>query len=241
MVAKSFQKMEIIGEPYNENGRAYIIVKNKDTGKTRAVRWYTESEYAKLYPEETVLAASGTPGLKTHKEALGFDKGYITIFKGDVDTYQQWFLASNARYAVFWGWYVISTEEVPADLPAGIEPIRLNWEDVGREDGSLKGDNAIKSHIESLFFEPTPSKYQGKVGERLEIDITVTKLFKTENNFGISNMIVMKDAKENEYIWYTSAQSWPVGTRKIIRATVKAHSVYKNSQQTVLTRCIERK
>ena len=81
MVAKSFQKMEVISEPYNENGRAYVIVKNKDTGKTRAVRWYTESEYAKLYPEETVSAAKGTPGLKTHKEALGFDKAILLFLR----------------------------------------------------------------------------------------------------------------------------------------------------------------
>lgn len=244
MVAKSFQKMEMVGEPYVENGKAYVVVKNNNTGKTRTVRWYTESEYAKMYPGETIpelaAASAATPGLKTHKEALGFDKGYITIFKGDIETYHSWFLASNARYATFWGWYVVSTEEVP-QLPAGIESVQLKWEDVGLENGNLKTESTIKAFIESLQYAATPSRFQGQVGDRLDITITVIKHFNLENNFGHTNMMIMKDDQENEYVWVTASQSWLPGTRKTIRGTVKAHNTYKNSQQTVLTRCVERK
>ena len=240
MVAKSYQNMEIVGDPFiAESGKSYVNVKNPKTGAVRQVRWYSEAEYRKMYPGEETPAA--TPGLKTHKEALGFDKGYITIFKGDPTPYHEWLLASNARYATFWGWYVVSTEEVPADLPTGLEPVRLDWESVGQENGNLKNESAIKAHIESLQYAATPSRYQGKVGDRLDIAVTVTKLFKLENNFGHTNMIIMEDDQKNEYVWVTSAQCWAPGTRKNIRGTVKGHSLYKNSQQTTLTRCTERK
>lgn len=242
MVAKSFQNMEIVGEPFTlDKGRMYVNVKNPKNGNIKQVRWYSEAEYRKMYPEEAVATDSAPSGLKTHKEALGFDKGYITIFKGDTETYRDWFLSSNARYAVFWGWYVISTEEVPADLPAGLEPVRLKWEDVGLENGSLKTESAIKAFIESLQYAATPSRFQGQIGDRLDVTVTVTKHFKLENNFGHANMMIMKDDQENEYVWVTAAQSWLPGTRKTIRGTVKAHNTYKNSQQTVLTRCMEKK
>ena len=51
MVAKSFQNMKQLGEPFNEKGKMYVNVKNEKSGTVRKVRWYTESEYAKMYGE----------------------------------------------------------------------------------------------------------------------------------------------------------------------------------------------
>ena len=109
MVAKSFQEMEIVCEPYTLTGRMYVKVKNPKTGNVRQVRWYTDSEYAKLYPE----AKADITTFKNQKQTLGFEKGYITIFKGDTYTHIDWFRASICRYTRWWGWYVVSTEEIP--------------------------------------------------------------------------------------------------------------------------------
>ena len=57
-----------------------------------------------------------------------------------------WFRAI-ARYTRWWGWYIISTEEVPADLPEGITPIQLPWELVGQEDGNLKPEHLVKEAV----------------------------------------------------------------------------------------------
>ena len=54
MVAKSFQNMEMLTEPFEENGRMYIKVRNPKTGTERKVRWYTEKEYNKMYPDSVV-------------------------------------------------------------------------------------------------------------------------------------------------------------------------------------------
>ena len=239
MVAKSYQNFTIEGEPYVLSGKAYVNVRNPKTSAIKAVRWYSEKEYAKMYPEaKATAAAPADPFKKTQKEVLGFTKGYITIFKGDTYPNLEWYQLSAARYARCWGWYFISTEPVPADVPN--EPIQLPWELVGNEDGTLFNEDRVKAAVESLLYDKSDSKFQGKVGDRLEVEITVHKVIKLENGFGSSNMMIMFDNTGNEYVWTTAAKCWPVGETKLIRGTVKEHRMYKNRCQTILNRCMER-
>ena len=94
MVAKSYQKMEQVGEPYaKENGRIYVKVKNTTTGAIKEVRWYNETEYARMYPGETASDKLNV----NQKNILGFQEGYITIFKGNVEANEYWFERSIAR------------------------------------------------------------------------------------------------------------------------------------------------
>lgn len=149
-VAKSFQTFEQLCEPYLSSGRMYTQVKNPKTGTIRTVRWYNEKEYARLYPEEA-KAAKIEKGVKSQKEVLGFTKGYITIFKGKINDNLMFLEESAAfRYTRFWGWYVISTEDIPA-LPHGLTPVRLDWSTVGNPNGSLKSETEIAAAIKQLL------------------------------------------------------------------------------------------
>ena len=76
-VEKSFKNFEMLSEPFEQNNKMYVIVRNPKTQHERTVRWYTDSEYAKLYPEEKSI----TQGLKNLKNCLGFNKGYIKSTK----------------------------------------------------------------------------------------------------------------------------------------------------------------
>jgi hypothetical protein len=125
MVAKSYQSLKQIGEPYTKNGKQYVVVLNEKTGNKREVRWYTDEEYVKYYGNKPDKAT------KSQKEVFGFDNGYITIFKGDTYSHLEWFRASIAKYNKLWGWAIASTESVPFDLPCGLEPIELQWDQVG--------------------------------------------------------------------------------------------------------------
>ena len=238
-VAPSFQKYEMIGEPFISSSRQYVNVKHPNTGNIRQVRWYSDIEYAKLYPEKPAVSRSTDPYSKPQKEVLGFTKGYITIFKGDTFPHVDWFRASIARYARWWGWYIISTEEVPADLPEGIEPVKLDWTLVGTENGTLKPEHQVKEGVDSILYEPSGSEYVGSIGERLELYLTVERVIPLENNFGVSQMHIMRDDVGNLYVWTTAAKSWAPGSEHHIRGTVKDHRTYKNDRQTVLTRCME--
>lgn len=238
MVAKSYQNLEIVGDVFVSSGRQYVNVKMK-SGALKTVRWYSDAEYRKMYPEAAAVDHSKDPYWKPQKEVLGFTKGYITIFKGDTYAEIDWFRASIARYARWWGWYIISTEEVPADLPAGITPIQLPWELVGQEDGNLKPEHLVKEAVESLIYDASDSEYQGAIGERLELFITVERTIELDGNYGRSTMHLMRDDSDNLYVWTTASKSWSAGSEHHIRGTVKDHRTYKNEKQTVLTRCTE--
>lgn len=233
MVAKSFQSMTQLCEPYKKNGRMYVKVKNEKTGNEREVRWYTEFEYAKMYPETESLIKH----TRSQKFTLGFDEGYVYIFKGDTYANLEWFQESIARYCRLWGWYIRSVDQLPADLPVGIEPIKLFWDDIGDDTGWLLDDQKIINHVQTLLFEESKSQYQGEVGERLERTLTVKKAIPGENRYGKYTTHIMTDADENEYMWVTSAKTWGVGEVYNLKGTVKSHAMYKNSKVTILTRC----
>ena len=237
-VAKSYQELEIVGDVFVSSGRQYVNVKLK-SGKLKTVRWYSDSEYRKMYPEVVAIACSADPFSKSQKEVLGFTKGYITIFKGDTYAEVDWFRASIARYARWWGWYIISTEEIPADLPEGITPIQLPWELVGQEDGKLKPEHLVKEAVESIIYDESESEYVGSIGERLELFLTVERTIELDGAYGRSTMHIMRDDCGNLFVWTTASKSWAAGTEHHIKGTVKDHRKYKNECQTVLTRCLE--
>ena len=235
MVAKSFQSMTQMGEPFVSKGKMYVQVKNEKAGTVRTVRWYTEAEYAKMY-NEPVDAPAGI-NMRTQKKALGFENGYITIFKGETYEHLEWFQKSIARYCKLWGWYIVSTEAVPCDLPLGLEPIELCWEHVGEEAGMLKPDSVVKQYVNSLLFDAGVSEFQGAVGDRLTLEVTVTGAHKGENQYGTYTVHYMEDERGNQYLWNTGAKSWEVGDKRSIKGTVKEHKVIKNVNTTILTRC----
>ena len=236
-VAKSYQSLEIVGDVFVSSGRQYVNVKMK-SGALKTVRWYSDAEYRKMYPEAVAVDRSTDPYYKSQKEVLGFTKGYITIFKGDTYAEIDWFRASIARYARWWGWYIISTEEVPADLPAGIEAIRLPWESVGQDSGELKPESLIKEAVEALIYDSSDSEYQGALGERLDLYLTVERTIELDGNYGRSTMHLMRDDCGNLYVWTTASKSWAAGSEHHVRGTVKDHRTYKGEKQTVLTRCL---
>lgn len=234
-VAKSYQNLEIVKDPYAVNGKLYVQVK-LGNGNTKQVRWYSDKEYEKYYgakPDHT-----NDPFYKTQKEVLGFKNGFITIFKGDTYSCKDWFKENGARYTRFWGWGISSEMEVPAELPIGIEAIRLDWDLVGEGD-NLKSDSAVQEAIDAIMYEESTSQYVGEIGQRIEVELTVDKAIKLDSYYGPSTMHIMKDADENVYVWTTGAKSWEEGSVRTVRGTIKDHKMYKNVKQTVLTRCAE--
>lgn len=234
MVAKSYQALKQLGEPFLEKGKMYVNVQNEKTGTVRKVRWYTEAEYAKMYGEKVDKPASE---FKYQKQILGFENGYVTIFKGDTYANLEWFQKSIARYCKWWGWYIVSTEAVPFDLPVGLEPVQLPWELVGEPEGMLKPDEMIKPAVNSILYDAGTSEYQGMVGARLELELEVVAAHKKDGYYGEQTIHYMTDKAGNQYLWSTASKSWEVGDVRHIKGTVKDHKVIKNVKTTILTRC----
>lgn len=232
-VAKSYEGLEKVGEPYIINGKKYIKVRKGLTEKQ--VRVYTKAEYDSMYAQK----ADGPSTVRVNqKEVMGFGKGPIMIFKGDPSIDNEYFLLNPAyRYNCYWGWYVISGTAVPSDLPSEYTPIPLWWEEVG-EGKHLKSKEEIQSKVASILHpESLTGDFQGEVGEKITTDMTVIKVIPIESRYGISNMYVMKDAKDNIYTWTTKAKQLDVGISYNITGKVKAHVTYKGQRQTVINYC----
>jgi hypothetical protein len=144
-VAKTYEHMEIQGEPFKENGRMYIIVITSKCPKK--VRWYTDTEYHRMYPE--IEEKKNDVMDFNARHAFGFGElGYITIYKGNNILIENWAEEdrTNLRYNLTFLYYTPSKLEVPY-TPEGIEPIRLMWEEVMDHDDRMKSyKDGMKSH-----------------------------------------------------------------------------------------------
>jgi len=228
-VAKTYEKFEIQGEPFIENKRAYVIIKTPKGDKK--VRWYSDKEYARMYPDaQTVTKTSN------YRNALGFkDAGYITIYLGENESNEWWFRQQpNCYYHVVWGWYTHSDKEVPTDLPEGVSTRKLYWTNVCTPEGTVTEASAQKGYDE-LILNRTIGNFVGEVGERIEIDVKVEKIVPITTKYGEKFMIVMRDKEGNELLWVTTKTLFPKSYK--MRMTIVEHKTYRGVNQTFVNRC----
>lgn len=141
MVAPSFQSMKRISDVYFKNGKHYVDVQNEKTGTVRAVRWYTDAEYAKNYGKK-LSTDDGFDGLK---HARGFDNGPILVIRGNRADDEEWLRASIARYAVGIGWYIVSTDTLPEDAPKHFKYLLLGWQEAIIDERHMKKPNDLNA------------------------------------------------------------------------------------------------
>lgn len=246
-VAKSYSNLKQLGVPYKDKGKAYVRV-ILDNGIEKVIRWYSDAEYARMYPEEK-KDRTKDPYYKPQKYTLGFDKGYITIFKGVTKDNEWWFQQKDeCRCTRWWGWYVPSTVAVPVDYPEGVQEVKLMWDPMGKEDEWLKEESVVYEHVRKTLAAASPKKSnvtspQEKIGDRLEIVVKVIgkQTEKNERYHSKTHLYELQDQKGNLYKWKTSAKDWVIGTHHHIRGTVKEFDELSGEPCIVLTRCIEQK
>lgn len=246
-VAKSYSGLKQISEPFEENGRMYVIVLT-DKKTQKKVRWYTEAEYERMYKKDNDSCLGpidkNSPYYRSQKDVLGFKHGYITIFKGVKPEHEEWFELARIKLNRWWGWYIPSTEEVPKDLPLGVEPVRLDWGPIGNEEDRLIEHSLVVEHVRKVLLAASIKpdakfEYPGKVGDRLEIIVKVIGRTDYETKYGKTYLFELQDQKGNYYKWKTAAKNWSVGTRHHIRGTVKEFDELNGEPATILTRCLE--
>jgi len=84
-----------------------------------------------------------------------------------------------------------------------------------------------------------PSEYVGEVGKRLKgLTLTVAKITPLgEGDFGMRYLVRFIDANENVLVWFTTSGTGEEGKTYTVAATVKEHSEYKGTKQTIVSRC----
>lgn len=154
MIAPSYQKNYTIkSEPFKKNGKEYVTIKHNRTGNTKDARWYSETEYVKIFSSKKCAPVAAIPNKYKVHDCLGFGgiKDAITIYCGAVAENREYLPLkhSNARYHTCWGWYIPYNEKEPK-VNSDITKIHLPWSAVGNADGTLKDDSVVKKNVNEI-------------------------------------------------------------------------------------------
>ena len=233
-VAKTYAKMAIEGEPFKENGRMYVnVIATKGIKK---VRWYSDAEYRRMYPE--VTTEDNTMNFNAY-HAFGFDPtGYITIYKGR--NVEEW--AENDRHNIYYNltflYYTPGYLERP-NLIDGIEAIQLKWEDIAAEGSMMRPHEEVNKIVMSLIAEENASQYQGAIDEWLQKIVTVREKKSDETHFGTKHTYILEDTENNIYVWATGAKDYTRGQTVSLKMKVKEHKETNGEKRTVVWYCKE--
>lgn len=99
--------------------------------------------------------------------------------------------------------------------------------------------------------ESTISQHVGKIGDKIQKELTLKYRYSYDTNYtyygGTSYIYIFMDDKGNQYKWNTSKflekiidneyKSVNINDKIIVKGTIKEHTEYKGTKQTVLTRC----
>lgn len=126
----------------------------------------------------------------------------------------------------------------------------VSWEEavVENDDGWLEY-SVSEAEAKALLKEKAPKEekregaYVGNVGDRISVSVTLKRVssWSTKILWETVTMFCYKfvDENDNVYVWKTQSGVFMKreGESLQLKATVKAHSEYKDEKQTVLTRC----
>lgn len=235
LVAKSYQNLEQLCEPYSIDGKQYVKVR-LNNGAAKVVRAYTKKEYERFYPEVKIIQPA-----KSQKEILGFgEKGFIWLFKGDTYAALDWFRQQPTQYKKMWGWYLPSDIEMPEPLPVGVTPVKLPWEAVCDETGNkLQDEFLVENIVAEYIYDAKKGDYLGEVGERLtDIEVTCIRKIRFINYYGNSIMYIFETPKQEQVIWTTTTiQDINENDKYLLTGTIKKLDTYRGQKQTTLKNC----
>ena len=238
-VAKTYAKMEISGEPFMENKRMYVnVVTPKGLKK---VRWYSDAEYRRMYSEEVNGNSQHNIMDFNARHVFGFGPaGYITIYRGSETQLEECFEAHHESFRrnLTFGIYTPSHLNL-CDLPNGISPVILKWEEVMDHDDRMKPHEVVQKIVAAKLGTLSKSHYQGAVNEWLQKTVKVTKKTSKESHFGTKHTYDLEDSDGNTYIWETGAKDFTCSQTVSLKMKVKEHKEINGNQVTIVWYCKE--
>lgn len=178
-------------------------------------------------------------------QKYGFNpEGKIYVVIGNTYEIREELKEAGAKYRGGINWYFLEeqdkypTVELTYEECLNIYPEygTMSWKDL------IEVQDVLNSKIPT---EEDPSQYVGQVGERLDVIVT----FKKRSTYEIpsyagwgTDMVginVFRDDAGNCFIWKSTSAFFniPEGEKVRLRGTVKEHTDYKGTKQTVLQRC----
>ena len=103
---------------------------------------------------------------------------------------------------------------------------------------AMEREEAARIREKKQKEESANSEYQGKEGQRIEINISSMEcVCSSDTMYGISFLYKMVDTQGNIYMWSTSNFIDDIETVNKVVGTVKNHQEYRGVKQTWMTRC----
>jgi hypothetical protein len=225
------------GECFKCFGKGYVI---------EEVRAYSQKEFdameraakKKEDKKEADRIAKIDEVNANYKIKAGFEHGHIVAVVGNTFPIKDSLKEMGAKFGYGFGWYFVGGTIISTDII--FETLQINWEDVSVLKGDyvvLKDEAVIKQFITEKTFKPSASTYQGTIGERMVMNLTIKSVYELGGRFGDTFMHSMEDENGNVFIWTTASKNLPVGNTFKMRVTIKDHKEYKGVLQTILTRC----
>lgn len=117
----------------------------------------------------------------------------------------------------------------------------VTWKNTGFAVSMIQYIRREMAHyLESERQSNHPSQNRGTVGKReVFSDLMITNAVEIPTQYGVSTLYLFRDVDGNVFKWFASAGiSVSIGDTVTLKATVKAHEVYKGQNQTVISRAV---
>lgn len=236
-VAKTYEHMEIQGEPFEENKRMYVnVLAPKGLKK---VRWYTDAEYRRMYPETEETKNDIMDFNARHVFGFG-DLGFITIYKGNRTSLEECAEThhDSFRRNLTFGYYTPSRLNL-CDLPGDVIPVKLYWSDVMDHDDRMKPHEEVMKIVATKLGTTSHSEFQGEENEWITKEVTIRENKSYETQYGDKHTHFMVDAESNTYIWETGTKNYLVDTKIQLKMKVKTHKEINGEKCTIVWYCKE--
>lgn len=208
---------------------------------------YLNRKAARAEAKEAARKAAWTPEAELAKIGYGEMIGIVISSRGDTFYGEdfKWLI----RYAdcAYRGGAVVASAGNLQLAAAGYQILPVRWDELLDADyenccltwkeGGAKA--AVKAH--TYNFPPKPkfeSAFVGAEGEKVTVDVRLTRVSGFESHFGYTNVYTFEDANHNVLVWKTgTCLDLEVGAYTTLTGTIKEPSEYRDTKQTVLTRC----
>lgn len=133
-----------------------------------------------------------------------------------------------------------------AEVPDGYEDkcIKINLKDVAIIGKNGRGEylSSARKYVDSIIASLLPadtSEWMLEIGEKFEeLFVTVKSIKETDSFYGWQQIIKMDDADGNHLLWRTTVDfPFEIGSKVLLKGTVKDLKEYNGVKYTIVTRC----
>lgn len=212
--------------------------------KPRIFKEYTPEYKAKLDARRLERAKAQAPKVNAEffKKMGMNENGKAWIVLGNTYEIKDDLKAAGAKFNNLLGWHFdhepseyncfeLSVDEIAETDKAGVWELFDDW-----------WVQKIVKEQKDAHAPKTASEYIGEVGQKLTVDVSLTRICQFETHFTYrgetSYIYKFADVNGNTITWKTAKHlDIEEGWTGKVTGTVKEHSEYKGDKQTVLTRC----